>query len=165
MHGPPYTVVIDPGHGPNNSGAGNGTYGLVERHVNLDVSLRLAPMLTAAGYNVILTRYGDYNLSHVAADTAIERRDEIQARVDLANQSNADILVSVHFNGSSAYHIRGTEVYYNPDRSYGHFNYARYVGPAMTRSTGVSKTTPAWAATREIRIHGSWGPTKTSDPV
>ena len=124
MHGPPYTVVIDPGHGPNNSGAGNGAYGLIERHVTLDVSLRLAPILTAAGYNVILTRYGDYNLTQVDADTAIERRDELQARVDLANQVQADILVSVHFNGSSATYLRGLEIYYNPDRSFGQFNYA-----------------------------------------
>jgi N-acetylmuramoyl-L-alanine amidase len=117
--------VIDAGHGgPNYSGAYSPSTGLIEKDVNLDVALRLAPLLTAAGYNTILTRYGDYTLTEFNADTAIERRDEIQARVDLANELQADILVSVHFNGSSATYLRGLEVYYNPDREFGHFNYA-----------------------------------------
>ena len=121
MHGPPYTVFIDAGHGgPNYIGAAN--RGLLEKDVNLDVALRLAPMLTAAGYNVVLARSGDYTLSEFYADTAIERRDEIQARVDVANSVQADILVSVHFNGGPKY-LQGLEVYYNPDRSFGFYNY------------------------------------------
>jgi len=121
LHPPPYTVVIDPGHGgPNYIGSAN--QGLLEKDVNLDVALRLGPMLSAAGYNVILTRNGDYTLTEFYADTATERRDEIQARVDLANQLQADILVSVHFNGGPKY-LNGLEVYYNPDRSFGFYNY------------------------------------------
>ena len=122
LHPPPYTVVIDPGHGgPRYSGAA--APGIIEKDANLDVALRLAPLLTAAGYRVVLTRRGDYTLTQFDADTAIERRDEIQARVDLANQERADILISVHFNGSSVSSLRGLEVYYNPDRSFGYFNY------------------------------------------
>jgi N-acetylmuramoyl-L-alanine amidase len=121
MHGPPYTVFIEAGHGgPNYIGASN--QGLLEKDVNLDVALRLAPMLSAAGYNVVLARNGDYTLSEFYADTAIERRDEIQARVDVANSVQADILVSVHFNGGPKY-LQGLEVYYNPDRSFGFYNY------------------------------------------
>ncbi len=121
LHPPPYTVVLDPGHGgPNYIGAAN--QGLLEKDVNLDVALRLGPMLSAAGYNVILTRDGDYTLTEFYADTATERRDEIQARVDLANQLQADILVSVHFNGGPK-DLNGLEVYYNPDRSFGFYNY------------------------------------------
>ncbi len=124
LHGPPYTVVIDAGHGgPNYSGAYSSSTGLIEKDVNLDVALRLAPLLTAAGYHTILTRDGDYTLTQFDADTATERRDEIQARVDLANQVQADIIVSIHFNGSSDGGLRGLEVYYNPDRSFGYFNY------------------------------------------
>ncbi len=117
--------MIDPGHGgPNYSGAYSASTGMIEKDVNLDVALRLGTLLSAAGYNTILTRYGDYTLTQFDADTATERRDEIQARVDLANQLDADILVSVHFNGSSATYLRGLEIYYNPDREFGHFNYA-----------------------------------------
>jgi N-acetylmuramoyl-L-alanine amidase len=120
LHGPPYTVFIEAGHGgPNYIGASGG--GLREKDVNLDVTMRLAPMLSAAGYNVVLARSGDYSLTAFPADTWENRRDEIQARVDIANAAKADILISAHFNGGPSY-LQGMEIYYNPDRSFGTAN-------------------------------------------
>jgi N-acetylmuramoyl-L-alanine amidase len=120
LHGPPYTVFLEAGHGgPNYVGAYGA--GLAEKDVTLDVTLRLAPMLTAAGYNVVLARDGDYTLTSFPADTWENRRDEIQARVDVANAAKTDILVSLHFNGGPSY-MQGLEVYYNPDRSFGTAN-------------------------------------------
>jgi N-acetylmuramoyl-L-alanine amidase len=121
LHGPPYTVFLEAGHGgPNYIGAAN--QGLLEKDVNLDVSLRLAPLLQAAGYNVVLARNGDYTLGPFPADTWENRRDEIQRRVDVGNNARADILVSIHFNGGPKY-LQGLEVYYNPDRSFGTANW------------------------------------------
>jgi N-acetylmuramoyl-L-alanine amidase len=139
VHGPPYTVFLEAGHGgPNYIGAAN--QGLLEKDVNLDVSLRLAPLLTAAGYNVVLARSGDYTLGYFPADTWENRRDEIQRRVDVANAAQADILVSIHFNGGPKY-LQGLEVYYNPDRSFGYANwvladYARQGLVNHIRNTG-----------------------------
>lgn len=120
LHPPPYTVFIDAGHGGLDSGAAN--QGLQEKNVNVDVATRLAPLLSSAGYNVVLSRWGDYTLSPFAANTYENRRDEIQARVDVANQVRADILVSIHFNGGPK-SASGLEIYYNPDRSFGHYNW------------------------------------------
>lgn len=120
MHGPPYTVFLSAGHGGLNNGSAN--LGLMEKDVNLDVVLRLAPMLSAAGYNVVLARSGDYTITPFPYDTAETRRDEIQARVDIANAVQADILIDVHFNGGPSY-LAGAETYYNPDRSFGFYNY------------------------------------------
>ena len=120
LHPPPYTVFIDAGHGGLDSGAAN--QGLQEKNVNVDVATRLAPLLSSAGYNVVLSRWGDYTLSPFPANTYENRRDEIQARVDVANQVRADILVSIHFNGGPK-SARGLEIYYNPDRSFGHYNW------------------------------------------
>jgi N-acetylmuramoyl-L-alanine amidase len=114
-------VFIDAGHGGLDSGAYN--QGLAEKNVNVDVAVRLAPMLSAAGYNVVVDRWGDYTLSPFPANTYENRRDEIQARVDVANQARADILVSIHFNGGPK-SARGLEIYYNPDRSFGQYNWA-----------------------------------------
>jgi N-acetylmuramoyl-L-alanine amidase len=119
LHPPPYTVFIDAGHGGLDSGAAN--QGLEEKNVNLDVAARLAPMLSAAGYNVVMSRWGDYTLSPFPSNTYENRRDEIQARVDVANSVRADILVSIHFNGGPK-SARGLEVYYNPDRVFGGYN-------------------------------------------
>ncbi len=120
IHPPPYTVFIDAGHGGAEVGAYGG--GWAEKNVNLDVALRLRPLLQARGYTVVLDRTGDYSLTNLTTVDAIQRRDEIQARVDVANAAGADILISIHHNGSSVPSIRGTELYYNPDRSFGNFN-------------------------------------------
>ena len=120
LHPPPYTVFVDAGHGALDSGAGNGD--LAEKDVNVDVATRLAPLLGASGYNVYLSRWGDYTLTPFPANTYENRRDEIQARVDVANSVHADILVSIHHNGGPK-SARGLEVYYNPDRSFGQYNW------------------------------------------
>jgi N-acetylmuramoyl-L-alanine amidase len=120
LHPPPYTVFVDAGHGTLDSGSAN--QGLQEKNVNLDVATRLAPMLSAAGYNVVLSRWGDHTLSPFPSNTYENRRDEIQARVDVANSVKADILVSIHFNGGPK-SARGLEIYYNPDRTFGRYNW------------------------------------------
>src|SRR5438876_6018616 len=120
LHPPPYTVFVDAGHGALDSGAGNGD--LAEKDVNVDVATRLAPLLGASGYNVYLSRWGDYTLTPFPANTYENRRDEIQARVDVANSVHADILVSIHHNGGPK-SARGLEVYYNPNRSFGQYNW------------------------------------------
>lgn len=120
LHPPPYTVFIDAGHGGLDSGSAN--QGLLEKNVNLDVAARLAGLLTSAGYNVVLSRSCDCTLTAFPVYTYENRRDEIQARVDVANVARADILVSIHFNGGPA-SARGLEIYYNPDRSFGHYNW------------------------------------------
>jgi N-acetylmuramoyl-L-alanine amidase len=113
-------VFIDAGHGTLDSGSAN--LGLLEKNINLDVATRLAPLLTDAGYIVVLSRTGDYTLSPFPSNTYENRRDEIQARVDVANSVKADILVSVHFNGGPKA-ARGLEIYYNPDRNFGSYNW------------------------------------------
>lgn len=123
-HPPPYKIAIDAGHGgPNYIGAAHtdatGHVDLREKDVTLDVALRLNDILLAAGYETVLTRGGDYTLTDFPADTADNRHNEIQARVDVVNAAQADILVSIHFNGSPDPSTGGTEVYCDPDRSFG----------------------------------------------
>jgi N-acetylmuramoyl-L-alanine amidase len=114
-------VFIDAGHGGMEVGTSGG--GWAEKNMNLDIALRLQPMLQNLGYNVVLDRTGDYSLTTMTTAGAIERRDEIQARVDRANSVGADVLISIHHNGCGC-SVRGTEVYYNPDRIFGNFNLA-----------------------------------------
>jgi N-acetylmuramoyl-L-alanine amidase len=115
-------VAIDPGHGGLNVGASYGD--LKEKDVNMDVAYRLEIMLRASGYRTSLVRVGDYSMAPWHPDERTFVREDIQARADWANREQADILVSIHHNGSTDRSQRGTEVYYNPDRPYGHFSYA-----------------------------------------
>jgi N-acetylmuramoyl-L-alanine amidase len=127
-HPPPYKVAIEAGHGGPSwwGGSGHDANGnqLIEKDLALDVALRLDALLREAGYETLLIRDGDYTLTPFdAADYRGSLVRETQARVDAANRAHADILISLHFNGSSIASLRGTETYYNPDRAFASESY------------------------------------------
>jgi N-acetylmuramoyl-L-alanine amidase len=128
-HDPPYTVAIEAGHGgPYWWGAGgydaDGNQ-LAEKDLALDTALKLDGLLRKAGFQTVLIRAGDFTLTPFdGADYRSNMIAETQARVDLANARRADILVSIHFNGTVYPSLRGTETYYNPDRPFGAESYA-----------------------------------------
>jgi len=100
-----YIIVIDPGHGGKDSGA-IGNYGLKEKDVNLDVSLRLVDFLEKQiikypYINVYFTRNKDIFLT-------------LEERVQIAKDINANIFFSVHTNSSNynKYSANGFETYY-----------------------------------------------------
>jgi len=142
----PYTVAISAGHGgPDNVGAvhhdAQGSVDLIEKDLNLDVARRLDALLRAAGYRTVMVRDGDASLTQPGAGSTAATRAESQARADKANAAGADIVLALHFNGHDDPSQSGTEVYYNPDRSFGHRNeaLARFVHDTLIegiRSTG-----------------------------
>lgn len=133
---PPLTVskviAIDPGHGGEYPGAvhydSSGHPDLVEKDVNLRVALLLADMLKEANYRVVMTRAGDtiVNTSRrdLNGDGALTVEDDLQARVDLINEGQADLLLSIHHNASGSTPMRGTMTYYCGDRPFADRNKA-----------------------------------------
>lgn len=108
------SVVLDAGHGGGDSGA-VGPTGFMEKTANLDIALRARDLLVGSGYHVIMTRTTDVSPNSPAQDLTgdgqINVSDDLQARVNIANNARAKVFVSVHNNaaGSAA---RGTETYY-----------------------------------------------------
>ena len=95
-----YTIVIDPGHGGPDPGA-VGINGLRETDVVLDVSLQLAQLLQAKGINVLMTRTSEVDV-------------DLPPRVALANNSRADLFLSIHANALSMARpdVNGIETFY-----------------------------------------------------
>jgi len=91
-------VVIDSGHGGNDPGA-IGRSGLREKDVNLDIAKRLSNLLRAEGVQTVLTRSSD-------------RFIPLSSRVSIANNSGADLFISVHSNAARSRSVSGFEVYY-----------------------------------------------------
>jgi N-acetylmuramoyl-L-alanine amidase len=119
-------VVLDAGHGGTQIGSTGG--GLQEKAINLQVALRAAELLRAAGYDVKLTREGD----HQAAGPDL--RDDLQRRIDIANEFKADVFVSIHHNGIGNRGTRGTEVYYGANRPFS--NESRALGELIYLQLG-----------------------------
>ena len=92
------TIVIDAGHGGESYGTKLPS-GLNEKDLVLDIGLRLRDLLTTAGFQTLMTREDDRDIS-------LERRSE------LANQRGGDLLVSIHVNWLGPNQNRGIETYY-----------------------------------------------------
>lgn len=99
------TIVIDAGHGYPDGGASG--YGILEKDVTLDTSLRLAAYVKKSPFKVVLTRDKD-------------KQVELAQRVMIAKQAGGDLFVSIHANSSGG-KGHGTETYYtttkNPNRA------------------------------------------------
>ena len=90
-------VVIDPGHGGNDTGA-KGPEGTLEKAVTLDLARLIADQLTTS-CQVVLTRSDDYGL-------------KLPERTAVANRSAADIFISLHTGSSFISSISGSAVYF-----------------------------------------------------
>jgi N-acetylmuramoyl-L-alanine amidase len=120
------TVYIDPGHGGLESGAAHtnadGKADVVERDVNLSIGLKLRALLEANGFRVAMSRSSNASPNTPPVDRnddgRISSRDDYQAVVDLANESKADVMVSIHNNGSTNKELSGTEVWFSPLRPF-----------------------------------------------
>lgn len=94
-------ILIDPGHGGNDSGAVNPETGDKEAQFNMEIALNVKRRLEENGFKVILTRY--YHKEFY----------EIYERVNMANEGDYMFFLSIHNNSSEAHKGNGTETYYN----------------------------------------------------
>ncbi len=95
----PLTIVLDPGHGGDDMGA-RGAGGTLEKTIALDVAHRLRALLEMRpGVRVLLTRDDD-------------RAVDLDDRAALANNSKADLFVSLHVNAAPTPSARGIDVLY-----------------------------------------------------
>jgi N-acetylmuramoyl-L-alanine amidase len=91
-------VVIDPGHGGEDPGA-IGPNGTREKDIVLAVARKLQKALDETGeFKAFLTRRGDYFVP-------------LYDRVKIGMEYGADLFISLHANGNTSRHVRGTSVY------------------------------------------------------
>ena len=97
-NGSPITVVIDAGHGGHDRGGIPGQR-VAEKDMTLDVALRLRNILSANGYNVVMTRSTDVFVP-------------LGGRVAIANSYRNAIFVCIHFNATPRSGASGIETYF-----------------------------------------------------
>ncbi len=103
-----YVVVLDPGHGGNDSGT-YGTYNgktVFEKNLNLKIALACkAELEQYKNVKVYMTRTTD---AYMSSSTASK---ELKARCDYAKKMNADLYVSIHLNAASSKSAHGAMVF------------------------------------------------------
>ena len=108
-------IVIDPGHGGNDSGAKSPS-GIQEKTVTLNLARSIADQLKTR-CRVVLTRSDDYGLN-------------ISERTAVANQAKADIFISLHTGSSFIGSISGETVYF----------YQQFLGSALTAESAAPQS-------------------------
>ena len=91
-------VCIDAGHGGKDGGAQGAS--VPEKWIALDVANRVAQKLQNSGMSVVMTRDSDFYVGLVE-------------RANIANQTGADVFVSIHCNSGPST-AQGTEVWSYP---------------------------------------------------
>lgn len=94
----PADIVVDPGHGGIDGGAAK--KGVLEKEINLNVSKKLKTYLEAKGYKVLLTRESDMSLDKFGAAGQSRHSRDLNARVNIINNSGTEIFLSIHMNYS-----------------------------------------------------------------
>lgn len=93
-----YHIVLDPGHGGNDSGAQNKSLKLKEKYLAMDLAKRVQSKLERYGYKVTLTRHSD---DYIA----------LEERAAIANRAKADLFLSLHFNAVGSSKVDGIETF------------------------------------------------------
>lgn len=101
------TIVVDAGHGGKDTGA-IGYSGTYEKDNNLAVALLLADIIRSEGGNALLTRSSD-TFPSGTNDTMTD----LEARVNIANEANADLFVSIHNDAFTDSTVGGTSTFYS----------------------------------------------------
>lgn len=112
-------IVIDPGHGGVDQGA-RGDMNIGEAPINLAISEKLMHFLEGSGFDVEMTRYEDEGLYSLKSKTIREKKNEdLKNRVDIINNSNADLVVSIHLNSFPQKQYYGAHVFYQKNNPNG----------------------------------------------
>ena len=95
---PKVLIVIDPGHGGYDKGCSGAKHH--EKDVNLEIAKNLRAILTnsSSQFDIILTRESDDFIS-------------LEKRIQIANQNQADLFISIHCNSLKEGHATGSETH------------------------------------------------------
>ncbi len=107
------TVIIDAGHGGEDGGTSSAS-GLVEKDINLELALILKEKLEAEGVKVILTRDTDRLLYDRNVNyQGRKKKLDMAARLEIINNTEDCIFISLHMNAFSDSRYSGLQVWYS----------------------------------------------------
>lgn len=119
--GDTFVIALDPGHGGEDIGMSNGD--TVEKNVTLDICSKLKIMLERQGYQAVMLREDD---------TRVAKEDRIQA----ANDSKADLLISIHCGYSDDASESGAVSHYKKE-SKASENLAEMIQESLAEISGI----------------------------
>ena len=115
-----FKIIVDAGHGLPDGGAVSES-GVEEANLNLEIALKLEEELLNNGYDVVMTRRNQESIADDDKKTSIKqtKTSDLNNRVKIANESNADFMISIHMNKYSDSKYWGWQTFYSKNSESG----------------------------------------------
>ena len=84
---------------------------IYEKDLNLQISKKLQKELIKNGATVLMVREGDYDLSKPNA--LWRKKSDFDNRINLINNSQADMYISIHINYLTNKNYKGAQIFYD----------------------------------------------------
>ena len=111
-------IMLDAGHGGIDPGTLNNDKTILEKDVNLKITLKLRELLESSGCLVLLTRDEDVSLYEEDGKKTIRQKynENLKNRKKLLKESNVDAFVSIHLNAFEESTYYGAQTFYPKDK-------------------------------------------------
>jgi N-acetylmuramoyl-L-alanine amidase len=125
-------IYLDPGHGgPDGGAVGAST---LEKDISLSISLKVRDYLQEQGALVLLTREKDVDLAAENTSGYSRRKaEDLKKRVEIINESEAELFISIHLNAIPSARWRGAQTFYN-GKYIENENVSRYIQDELRRN-------------------------------
>lgn len=152
-------IIVDAGHGEPDGGAVSAN-GIKESDLNLQIANKLRDELALNGYQVIMTREDENNISGLNESSTIRsiKSQDISNRVNLANSCGAEFMISIHMNKYEDPKYSGWQTFYSKSSEKGK-QLAESIQSGIKESTGIENKREA------LKIEGIKIIDKTKIPV
>ena len=108
-----HTIIIDAGHGGVDGGT-SASDGTLEKDVNLQISHKLNNILQSFGIQTVMIRTEDVSIHDETAKTIRQKKvSDIKNRLNIINNTDNAIYVSIHQNHYSDSKYSGTQIFYS----------------------------------------------------
>ncbi len=107
------TVIVDAGHGGPDGGT-SAADGTLEKDINLQIAVKLNEMLKAMGFETVMIRDTDVSIHNDTANTIRQKKvSDLKNRLNIINNTDNAVFVSIHQNHFSDSKYSGTQVFYS----------------------------------------------------
>ncbi|MBC2579620.1 N-acetylmuramoyl-L-alanine amidase CwlD [Clostridium sp. DJ247] len=108
-------ILLDPGHGGIDGGAVSPS-GIMEKDINLKISLKVRDKLQKEGYKVMLTREEDKGLYTDEGKIRKKKIEDLNNRSKMKKESSCNMFISIHLNMFPESKYYGAQVWYSRNK-------------------------------------------------
>lgn len=106
-------IILDAGHGGEDGGATSCT-GVLESHINLEITLRLRDLLHLLGFETKMIRTTDTAVHTEGKTIAARKRSDLNQRIRMVQETENGLLLSIHQNTFPDGKYSGAQVFFPP---------------------------------------------------